>query len=134
MLKTKLFKTTFLLLAIVGALDIVAVKLYLFWSVSQFDSVVHFFAGICVGMASILFWRYGLNRTAADKSKILLVAVVGALIIGIIWETFELYFGITFLSDGINYIEDTGSDLLMDIVGGFLGGAYGFRLLTNNKE
>ena len=50
-----------------------------------------------------------------------------AILVGVLWEIFELHFGITLLSDGIIYIRDTASDLIMDISGGLLGVVYSYK-------
>ena len=130
-IKTRLFKHTLILLFIVGILDLIAEKFYLYFTTSWFDTIVHFLAGACVAMAGFLALSYFSDRFTFSYRKMTLVAILGAFIIGILWEFYELYFGITFLSDGIRYVRDTASDLLMDIVGGSFGAWYSLKLLKD---
>jgi hypothetical protein len=132
MMKTKLFKNAFILLVIVGFLNFMAVKFYLYWSIWWMDMVVHFLAGVCVGLAILLFFQE--DYYVQNKLKAILFVILGAFFIGILWEIYELIFGITSLSDGIHYVTDTVSDLIMDIVGGFFGSLYGFRLLKKQNQ
>ena len=93
--------------------------------------VVHFLAGVCVGMVAILFWYYRLGLTL-DVWKMVQMSILSVFIIGILWEIYELYFDITSFSDGMFYVTDTISDIIMDISGGFLGSLYAIR--TFNKK
>ncbi len=129
---TTLFKHTFMSLVVVAVLDIVAIKLHLFWSFSWFDMPVHFMGGFCVALASVWMVSYNSHFKVLYRN-IFFISLCGALCVGVAWEIFELYFGITFLSDGILYIRDTGSDLSMDVLGGLFGSWYAFSLLKNKK-
>ncbi|MBA3733227.1 hypothetical protein H0W91_02530 [Patescibacteria group bacterium] len=97
--------------------------------------LVHFLAGATVAMATVLVLSF-LYRTYEENSLIknIILAVLGALVVGIIWELYELYFGITLLSDGIIYFRDTLSDILMDISGGFFGALYSHNLLRTKNN
>lgn len=134
MIKTSLFKHTFALLFLIGVLNFIGNKLYLSWTVWWFDVFLHFFSGACVGMATILAWNYFSGTPVTDKLKMIFIAFIGTLTIGLLWEIFELYFGITFLADGIFYIRDTVSDLLMDMSGGFFGVLYAYRILSKEND
>ena len=61
--------------------------------------------------------------------RIIFIAMFGALIVGVAWEIFEVYFGVTSFSDGVVYVRDTASDLLMDLVGGFSGSLYARKMI-----
>lgn len=52
------------------------------------------------------------------KSTIALISMV--VVVGLLWEIYEVVFGLTFISDP-EYLGDTTIDLIMDVVGGFLG-------------
>ena len=131
MIKSRLFKHTFTLLFITVFLDLVAEKFYLYFTTSWFDSMVHFLATSCVGMAGFLVLIYFGKINTFSRKKQIVIAVSGALVIGLLWEVYELYFGITLLSDGIRYVRDTASDLSMDVLGGFSGSFYSLKLLRN---
>ena len=127
MIKTSLFKHTLILLFTVSVLDFVGQILYFSWTLWWFDVILHFLSGACVGMATILAWNYFFMPQEISKLKMILIAFVGALTVGLLWEVYELYIGATFFSDGVVYIRDTFSDLIMDVCGGFFGTLYSQR-------
>ena len=96
--------------------------------------VLHFLGGLCVAMGGLSTWLYLSSSTNISNTKLTLVGLLWALAIGIIWEIFEVHFGITFLSDGIAYVRDTASDLIMDICGGIFGVLYAVRLNKQNEQ
>lgn len=129
MLKKPLFKQTFSLLFIIGVSDFFANTLYLYWTVWWFDMFMHFTSGFCVGMASVLIWQYFIDKNISFK-KSLLVSMLSILIIGLSWEIFETYFGVTLISDGVNYVTDTVSDLILDVCGAILGSIYAYKIVS----
>lgn len=129
MIKTRLFKSTFGLLLLVGLLNLIATYFYLYWTVWWFDMVEHFLAGACVAMASVLVYYFYNKQQPLSFRTIVMIAIASSLIVGITWELYELSFQITYLSDGLDYYLDTGSDLLMDISGGILGALYAYGAL-----
>ncbi len=127
MFRKELFKRAFSTLVLVGLFDVITSKLYLQWTIWWVDIILHFLGGLAVALFA--FW-IGSSRSSLknwSKRKILLTALISAIVVGILWELCELYFGLTFLSDGIKYWTNTGSDLLMDVV----GGVFGFILINN---
>ena len=133
MIQTPLFKKTFALLFIIAVLNFISNELYLQWTFWWIDVLLHFLSGATVAMATIIVWNHFGRVSKFHKLKIIAVAVFSAFVVGIIWEIYELYFGITFLSDGIVYVRDTASDLIMDICGGFFGTLHALSF-QNNKE
>lgn len=129
MIQTRLFKNTFILLVVVGVLNFLAVYLYLYWTVWWFDMLVHFSAGMCVAMAGILLYFFYHSKNIPSIPDSIKVAVLSVLLVGVLWEIYELCIGVASFSDGLGYFMDTGSDLLMDISGGVLGSLYAHRLL-----
>ena len=92
--------------------------------------LVHFSAGMTVGMAAILvYWFFYSRNQIPTLAKAIKIALIGSAVIGIVWEIYELAFQMTYLSDGLDYYIDTASDLLMDTSGGILGALYAHRLL-----
>ncbi len=122
MVKKPLFKLFLFLLIAAALLHILAAQFYIYWTVSWFDMVVHFTAGASVGVASVLLLENFYKNT--QTRRIIFTSLLLVLIVGILWEIFELLIGSTFLSDGWAYVFDTASDLSMDIFGGFLGITY----------
>jgi hypothetical protein len=104
-----------------GVLNFFADKLYLHWSLWWIDIILHFLGGICVAMFALWLVSWKSELKSWSRGKILLTTLLAALFVGILWEIYELYFGITFLSDGTRYFADTFKDLTMDLVGGFFG-------------
>ena len=128
----RLFRDAFVLLVLVGVLDYIGVKLYLFWTLHYYDSLVHFTAGITVGLGSVWLWMQ-LSKGRLTQKHVVWSAFVGALVVGVVWEIFELTNGITLLSDGIHYVTDTSSDLLMDVSGGLIAALYACRAVLKNN-
>lgn len=121
MIRSKAFKAAFVLLILVGVLNWIAIKLYLYWTVHYFDSLVHFLAGMCVGLASL--WLAS-GKGKLSGWQIIAAAIIGALVIGLLWEIYELAVGDTTVADGMRYVTDTSSDILMDVLGGLAAGLY----------
>lgn len=79
-------------------------------------------------MTAILIFN-GFFKNIISVKQSFSIAVIASLIIGVLWEYFELHFQITFLSDGWNYWTDTSSDVFLDVLGGFLAAKYSFYIL-----
>lgn len=94
--------------------------------------VTHFLAGSVVGLATLLVWQKFSITTDEKVSKIIWSAVIGGLLVGLLWEEFELYFDLTSFSDGMAYVTDTVSDLILDTLGAFLGALYGMKIWKKN--
>lgn len=122
-----LFKKAFLLLCLIGALEVVAELFYLHWTVWWYDNMLHFLAGACIAIAALSFF----SRKALSPLRAICIGVFFALFIGIVWEVFELYVGVTSLSDGQLYVFDTISDILMDLTGAFFASLYAYRKLKS---
>ncbi len=129
MLKSSLFKQTFILLFAIGVADFLAHAWYLYWTVWWFDVIMHFSAGFCVAMASVLIWQYFFDKNISLKKSVA-ISFLFVLTVGLMWEIFETFFGIEQLSDGYNYVMDTVSDLILDICGGILGSIYAHKLIN----
>ena len=127
MFKQELFKRAFWILVLVGVLNIISVKLYLHWSLWWIDIILHFLGGLCVALFALWFSSGKSDLKNWSQKKILFVALTSAICVGILWELYELYFGLTFLSDGARYFVDTAKDLTMD----FVGGIFGFFWINN---
>lgn len=123
-----------MVLLVTAILNIVGIKLYLFWATPYFDIPMHFLGGFWVALTVVWLWSLRKTEVMPDKLKVVLSAILGALVIGFLWEIYELYFGITFLSDGIRYWRDSGADFIMDYVGGVFGALYGYSLLLSIKK
>jgi len=134
MINTPLFKRALGLLFIIGLMDLVAEFFYLHWALWWYDVILHFLAGGLIGLTVLIIWNAFYGFSDNDKIKIVMVVFLSSLIIGVLWEIFELSFNITSLSDGIIYIRDTCSDLLMDTTGGFFGSLYAMKILSRQNS
>ena len=134
MLKKPLFLETFILFALVGVLNYFAIEFHLYWTVSEFDSVVHFLGG---ATASIFFlWLYfysGLfNPLQRRLARFLFVALFGAMSIAVLWEIFELMLGEA-AANKSQYPFDTTLDFIMDFLGALAACFYGFLKETKSQ-
>ena len=127
MLHAPLFKPLFLLIAVIATLHISAINLYLYWSIWWFDMMMHFLGGLWISLSLLWFlFLSGYTRTQpGEVIKVISIAILGAFLIGILWEYFEW-------SEGISYPQahfafDTISDVVCDLIGGFVGGFIFFR-------
>ncbi len=100
----------FLLLFIV---HLFATMTGLYWISGWFDSISHLIGGF--GIFFVLAYVFSFKGRFPSFRSVVAVS----LLIGVIWELFELRYGITSISSH-RYSFDTSSDLFFDIVGGFL--------------
>ena len=130
MTKSPLFKSFFSVLVLVALLDLIALKLHLFSTIMWFDMVMHFCGGFFIGLSIlwVLTWN---GKRDFSYGQILFWGVGSALVVGILWEFFELYFGITYLHSS-DYIGDNGMDLIMDLSGSLLAVWYSYFKLKNS--
>ncbi len=105
---------TVLIISLVAILlmHLLAIHFYVYWTVTWFDSLMHFLGGLWVGVTALTIY----GKVGMSNKQSILWAVLGALSVGILWELFEYTIGMIF-SPG-NYALDTATDLIMDVVGG----------------
>lgn len=142
MLKKPLFLEMFVLFLVVLALHIVATIYHLYWSIYEFDSLVHFLAGIALALffSWLYFFSGYFNPQKRSLIKFLLIAILGAMFIGVSWETYELIFKQTMVQK-IDYPYDLMMDLMMDLLGAVAGCFYAYikeynrqMVIKNNNE
>lgn len=121
MLKTPLFIWIFITIAIVAALHLSALQFYLYWRFWWFDILTHFLGGLWIAISFLwlLFQSGFVNIIKNNKNYNLLVAFLASLFVGIMWEVFEYYFGLT-ATDATNYVIDTATDISFDLIGGLV--------------
>ena len=100
--------------------QIFGVIFYLYWRFWWFDIPIHFLGGFIMGLGVFAFFHrfHDLSFLPPRISKLrLLIFLFSAVLgIGILWELFELYDGLTSLEEPL-YLADTVGDLLIDISG-----------------
>jgi VanZ family protein len=94
---------------------------------------MHFSGGFSVSMAFAILCFY-FSLFTQSKTKAIGMSLLSVLVVGVVWEFFELYAGITFLSDGMIYIKDTTFDLIMDLFGGYVGILYSLKFIKTNER
>lgn len=124
MLKTPLFIWIFITIVIIAILHFSALQFFLYWKFWWFDILTHFLGGLWVSISLLwFFFQFGsVNVFKNKKNHIFLVAFVGTILIGVMWEIFEYYFGISGVNAS-NYVRDTATDIFFDLMGGIV--AYG---------
>lgn len=130
MFNSKLFLRAFVLLFIIIFLDYLAEVFYLHWTVWWYDVVLHFLSGACAAMAFMHFYNYFFKPTRENKIKAIHLTFFFVFAVGVLWEIYEVWHGDTTFSDGIFYVRDTLSDLIIDLCGGFFGTIYSFKFLN----
>jgi len=97
-------------------LHMIALKLFLYWTVGWYDIVVHFLGGFLIGLIMISFIRRVHNsEKILDVGLLFSSVILAVLVIGLGWELWELFIGFT---DIIQDKADTIMDLVMDLIGG----------------
>lgn len=119
-LPTIFFLVAFSVLAVIHVL---AMKLFLYWSVWWFDIPMHFLGGSVVALG--LFTLHDLRIIVQDRHLQLVQVITLVLLIALSWEVFELAVATPVIGD---YMLDTFTDLGMGILGGLVGYSIGFNL------
>ena len=112
------FIAVIILIIILFSVDMIAIKFYLYWSYGWLDKFMHIFGGFLAG-SLVLIGRQAVLRRRSEapmsNSSVLSIALLGGLLVGILWEVMEFSFGISRL--GPNFFPDTIIDLSMDLIG-----------------
>lgn len=112
---SRILWATFAAAALVAALHFAALEWYLYWRFFWYDALSHFVGGVCIALgASWILSRIGIRGNITHY-------VFAALCIGIVWEIFEFMTHFP-QSTWMNYPLDTLKDLVMDCLGGAVGG------------
>ena len=106
------------LICFVATLHMAATVFSLYWRLSWFDILPHFFGGAFVALG--LFWLsffsgYGGVQRLPNYISVFTLIFFGTLIVGVGWEVLENLLGLPWSPKG--YWLDTELDLLFDAVG-----------------
>ncbi len=125
MFKQKPFIFSLFILFILISLHLGASYFSWYWLFPQLDIIVHIFSGLWI--ASVALWLASIfeqiNSLKDYKKKSFLIAVISALLFGVLWELIENFSRITFV-DLVGYRLDTALDILSDGLGGVLAYLY----------
>ncbi|OHB15217.1 MAG: hypothetical protein A2431_01950 [Candidatus Zambryskibacteria bacterium RIFOXYC1_FULL_39_10] len=133
-IKQPLFWETFVLLTTVGVLNYIANIYHLYWSVNEFDSLVHFLGGATLSAFFLWLYFYSgfFNPTNRKLKDFLLVSVLGAMFVAVSWEIYELFLGEAVMNKA-EYPFDTMLDIIMDLLGILAICFYGYLKEHNAK-
>ncbi|TSC71754.1 MAG: hypothetical protein G01um101448_1100 [Parcubacteria group bacterium Gr01-1014_48] len=106
---------------IIAVLHFVALYFHLYWSLWWFDIVMHFLGGAWVAAFTLWYLSHSLQSTYG-KMKGAGVIVLATLCVGILWEVYEYFFGISLVGKDA-YIVDTTLDIIMDLTGALTASA-----------
>jgi len=132
----RVLKFLFVLIWVLAVAHMMAEVYYLYWVFGWYDIMTHFLGGLWVGMAFLWIWYLSgyVGEIKAPDKKALYIALLAGLVIGILWEGYE-YIVWIWSGTGLpqNYIPDTTLDIVVDILGAFLG-YFVFLKLTHDTE
>jgi len=115
----------------IAVVHFISLKFYLYWT-TPIDILMHIMGGALV--SAIGLWAiYFFNKKSfllGGSKRIFLLSVTIAFVIGILWEIFELRFGLI-SHDFIDRI-DSIKDILNDIIGALITGSYFIGLIRSN--
>jgi len=128
--KTTLLYFALLATAILAILHLVAMDFYLYWTVSWFDNLMHFWAGVAGGLTALwAFYNSGIFFKHSPKLwEVIVISLSCIFVVGVAWEYFEFVYGLTGV-DASHYISDTLTDLTMDLLGSVLASIVGMKLI-----
>ncbi len=128
--RKRLFKILAYLIILIFLVNYVAVKLYWYNSIWYFDMIMHFLGGFWLSLALLwLFFKKDLSL------KLIFKIFLGVLLIGVLWEVYEILVNNTFAQNPFNTL-DTISDIFFDLSGGVFAILYFLKrtmLLKENK-
>lgn len=119
-----------ILAILISALNIFALRFHLYWLLPWFDNMMHVFGGVLISaLIFIVFnWsNFNLEKYPINFKYFATVNILSVFIVGLLWEIFELVFGITYTVSS-DYVRDTISDLSLDVIGAIL-----FIFFARNK-
>jgi len=110
--KKKLSKRMVLIVVFIFLLNLIASKLYWYTSIWWLDMLMHFLGGFWLGL--LMFFIFFIKNL---NSRHIIYVFLGVLLVGILWELFELLF-FNYLAGNPVILLDTLSDIFFDLAGG----------------
>jgi hypothetical protein len=124
----KLFIRSAILIFSIFILNFLAGKFYWYYSIWYFDMIMHFCGGFFISL--LLFW---LLKVKEVSLKSILKIILGVLIIGVLWEFFEIMVNKTIAQNPFNFL-DTISDIFFDLAGGSMASIYFLKRIFIKNE
>lgn len=131
--KKPLIVDIFISAILVAVLHKLALEYHLYWNIWWFDIGMHFLGGLVIGLLAFFIVKIlnVFNFTTAKPLIYLAMTIRTVIIVGLLWEVWELWNGFTSLP------EDAGDmllDLIMDVVGGLTAYWYGVWRLSRLRR
>jgi len=131
MLRKKLLLISLGTVLILALFHIFALELSWYYIFRWSDIPVHILGGFWVTITSFwLFLKHRRADTTLNTRTSISIVFISVLVIGVLWEIFELASGNTSISVR-NYWPDTFTDVASGFIGGVVAGIY-FSKLKNN--
>jgi hypothetical protein len=128
MFKQKPFPASIVVLLILMILHLVGSYYSLYWVYPWYDILAHIGSGLWIALT--LLWLASvlgqINSLKEYKTKTFLIALLSAILIGVIWEIMEKVSGAS-APNSIGYRLDTAMDIVNDGLGGLLAFWYFVR-------
>jgi hypothetical protein len=103
--------------AILGIAHAAALNFSLYWQFPWFDIPMHILGGIVVALSLLLLASF--INSIPERYVSFRWVLIGVLIIGLLWELFEIAIGIPLIEH--DFEADMFLDLAMDLCGGAIG-------------
>ncbi len=119
MLRTRILHILATLVLLVALLHGAALAFFLYWKISWFDILPHFFGGMFASLLSVWVWYFSgyLGAHPLPKLRTLFVQfLLSAFVIGVGWEVFERVLNLMWSPEG--YWTDSSLDVAFDVLGG----------------
>ncbi len=127
------FKEFLILSIVIAILHYISLKLYLYWTVSWFDILMHFLGGFLIAIFAIFILYSFSDFENLKKHKIFVwsLILILTLSVGLTWELWEIFVGFT---NTLKDLGDTVLDLIMDLIGAFFAIIYSRKKLWKIKK
>ncbi len=104
-------------LSLLALVHITALEFFLYWKYMWLDIPMHILGGVCIALAISTLPFFRIRMPAHFETLSVYVSI--ALLIGVLWEIFEVAAGIPVTEEG--FILDLVLDLCMDVIGAVVG-------------
>ena len=110
-----------LLAFFISIAHLVALNFYLYFAFWWLDIIMHFLGGLLVALASLLAYITVRKIEKLSRRQATLIVLLGIIVVGTFWEVFEYFAGISLGSD---FVIDTVTDAIMNLIGASVGLLY----------
>jgi uncharacterized BrkB/YihY/UPF0761 family membrane protein len=117
-MRERIFFAGFLLILCIAILHIAGTENNLYIKFWWYDVLLHYLGGMWIALATywIAFHSRYISHPRNTIANIALLVIGMTMLVGLGWEIFEYYFGIS-LAPGEQYVIDTTQDFIMDFLG-----------------